>query len=57
MLDKFQRQFEERLNNVVPELNVSQLVALLLGADKSRDACLQFATIDVTPLLEKMGAI
>ncbi len=57
MLDKFQRQFEERLNNVVPVLNVSQLVALLLGADKSRDACLQFATIDVTPLLEKIGAI
>jgi heterodisulfide reductase subunit B1 len=57
MLDKFQRQFEERLNHVVPVLNVSQLVALLLGADKSRDACLQFATIDVKPLLEKMGAI
>jgi heterodisulfide reductase subunit B len=57
MLDKFQRHFEERLNHVVPVLNVSQLVALLLGADKSRDACLQFATIDVAPLLEKMEAI
>jgi heterodisulfide reductase subunit B len=57
MLDRFQRQFEERLNRVVPVLNVSQLVALLLGADKSKDACLQFATIDVAPLLEKMEAV
>jgi heterodisulfide reductase subunit B len=38
-------------------LNVSQLVALLLGADKSRDACLQFGTIDVAPLIEKMEAV
>ncbi len=57
ILDRFQRQFEERFNHVVPVLNVSQLVALLLGADKSRDACLQFGTIDIKPLLEKMGAI
>jgi heterodisulfide reductase subunit B1 len=57
MFDKFQRQFEERLNHVAPVLNVAQLVALLLGADKSRDACLQFATIDATQLLEKMGVI
>ena len=57
ILDRFQRQFEERLNRVVPVLNVSQLVALLLGADKSRDACLQFSTIDVAPLIEKMEAV
>lgn len=57
VLDKYQRQFEERLNRVVPVLNVSQLVALLLGADRVRDTCLQFATIDVSPLLEKMGAV
>jgi heterodisulfide reductase subunit B len=38
-------------------LNVSQLVALLLGADKSRDACLQFSTIDIAPLIEKMEAV
>jgi heterodisulfide reductase subunit B len=57
ILDSFQRQFEERFNRVVPVLNVSQLVALLLGADKSRDACLQFGTIDVTPVIEKMEAV
>ena len=57
ILDRFQRQFEERFNRVVPVLNVSQLVALLLGADKSRDACLQFSTIDVAPLIEKMEAV
>jgi heterodisulfide reductase subunit B len=57
MLDRFQRQFEERLKTVAPVLNVSQLVALLLGANKTRDACLQFATIDVSPLLEKMEAV
>ena len=57
VLDRFQRQFEDRLDRVVPVLNVSQLVALLLGADKSRDACLQFGTIDVAPVVEKMEAI
>jgi heterodisulfide reductase subunit B1 len=57
ILDRFQRQFEERFDRVVPVLNVSQLVALLLGADKSRDACLQFGTIDVAPLIEKMEAV
>jgi heterodisulfide reductase subunit B len=57
VLDKYQRQFKKQLQRVVPVLNVSQLVALLLGADKSRDACLQFATIDVAPLLEKMEAV
>ena len=57
VLDKYQRQFKEQLKRVVPVLNISQLVALLLGADKSRDACLQFATIDAAPLLEKMEAV
>ncbi|MGA7075215.1 MAG: heterodisulfide reductase-related iron-sulfur binding cluster, partial [Halobacteriota archaeon] len=57
ILDRFQLQFQEQLNCVVPVLNVSQLVALLLGADESRDACLQFAAIDVAPLLEKMEAV
>jgi heterodisulfide reductase subunit B len=57
VLDKYQRHFKEQLKRAVPVLNVSQLVALLLGADKSRDACLQFATIDAAPLLEKMEAI
>jgi heterodisulfide reductase subunit B len=57
VLDRFQHKFEDRLDRVVPVLNVSQLIALLLGADKSRDACLQFATIDVAPLVEKMEAV
>jgi heterodisulfide reductase subunit B len=57
IFDRFQRHFEEQLNRVVPVLNVSQLVALVLGADKLRDVCVQFATIDVAPFIEKLEAI
>ena len=57
VLDKYQHQFKEQLERAVPVLNVSQLVALLLGGDKFRDACLQFATIDAAPLLEKMEGV
>jgi predicted trehalose synthase len=38
-------------------LNASQLVAILLGADKQRDGAIQFAAVDVLPVLRKMGTV
>jgi len=57
VLDKYQKLFENRWDNTAPVLNVAQLAALLLGADINKDACLQFSSIDVGPLLEKMEVI
>lgn len=57
VLDTYQKSFENRLDHVAPVLNVAQLMAILLGADVHKDACLQFSSIDVGPLLEKMAVI
>jgi len=57
VLDSYQKSFENKLDHAAPVLNVAQLVALLLGGDINKDACLQFSSIDVGPLLEKMAVV
>ncbi|MGA9079759.1 MAG: CoB--CoM heterodisulfide reductase iron-sulfur subunit B family protein [Halobacteriota archaeon] len=57
VLDQFQKKFEKKLEYVAPVLNVSQLVAILLGANTLKDACLQFAAIDAAPLLKKIEVV
>ncbi|HYA60999.1 MAG TPA: heterodisulfide reductase-related iron-sulfur binding cluster [Candidatus Acidoferrum sp.] len=57
VLDTYQKLFENRWDHRAPVLNVAQLAAILLGADINKDACLQFSSIDVGPLLEKMAVI
>jgi len=57
VLDTYQKLFENRWDHTAPVLNVAQLAAILLGADINKDACLQFSSIDVGPLLEKMEVI
>ncbi|MGZ7166795.1 MAG: heterodisulfide reductase-related iron-sulfur binding cluster [Halobacteriota archaeon] len=56
-LDRFQKKYEHRLEHTAPVLNVSQLVAILLGADKTKDACLQFGAINTSPLINKLEAL
>ena len=50
VFDHIQKRFEKNFERVVPVLNVSQLVAILLGADTQRDVAIQFAAVDVLPL-------
>ena len=57
VLDHFQKRFEKKLDRVVPVLNISQLVGILLGANITKDACIQFAAIDVLPVLKKMEVV
>ncbi len=54
VLDTYQKMFADKLDYRAPILNVAQLMAVLLGADAYKDACFQFSSIDVTPLLRKM---
>lgn len=56
-LDHFQKRYEHRLEHTAPVLNVSQLVAILLGADKTKDACLQFGAINTNPVVDKLEAL
>ena len=57
VLDHLQKRFEKKLERVAPVLNISQLVAILLGANITKDACIQFAAIDVLPLLKKIKVV
>ncbi|MGZ4929834.1 MAG: heterodisulfide reductase-related iron-sulfur binding cluster [Halobacteriota archaeon] len=57
ILDRFQKRYEHRLGCTAPVLNVSQLVALLLGADKVKDACLQFGAINAVTIINKLEAV
>lgn len=57
VLDYLQKRFEKNLERVAPVLNISQLVAILLGANITKDACIQFAAIDVLPVLKKTEVI
>jgi heterodisulfide reductase subunit B len=52
-----QKQFRKRLERAAPVLNISQLVAILLGANIKKDVCTQFAAIDVLPVLKKIKAV
>jgi len=56
-LDRFQKKFEKRLQHTAPVLNVSQLVAILLGADVTKDACVQFGAVSATPVIKKLEAL
>jgi len=56
-LDRFQKKYERRLGYTAPVLNVSQLVAILLGADKTKDACLQFGAINAGSIVNKLEAL
>lgn len=57
ILDNFQNRFEKKFERVVLVLNISQLVGILLGANIKKDACIQFAAIDVLPVLRMMGVV
>ena len=57
VLDHLQKRFEKNFERVAPVLNVSQLVAILFGADTHRDVAIQFAAIDVPPLLKKIKTV
>ncbi len=56
-LDRFQKKYAYRLEHTAPVLNVSQLIAILLGADKTKDACLQFGAINTSPIVNKLEAV
>ncbi len=57
ILDRFQKKHEHHLEYTAPVLNISQLVAILLGADRTKDACLQFGAVDTSPILSKLEAL
>jgi heterodisulfide reductase subunit B len=57
VLDHLQKRFEKKFERVAPVLNVSQLVAILLGADTQRDVAIQFSAVDVLPLLKKIKTV
>jgi heterodisulfide reductase subunit B len=57
IFDHLQKRFEKNFEHVAPVLNVSQLVAILLGANTHRDVAIQFAAIDVLPLLKKIKTV
>ncbi len=57
ILDRFQKKHAYRLEYTAPVLNVSQLIAILLGADKTKDACLQFGAIDTSAVINKLEAL
>lgn len=54
VLDYYQKRFAEEFSYHAPVLNVSQLVALLLGGDVKKDVCLQFGAIGAAHLVEKI---
>ncbi len=56
-LDHFQKKYARRLEYTAPVLNIAQLIAILLGADKTKDACLQFGAIDTSSVINKLEAL
>ncbi len=57
MLDHFQKKYERHMEYTAPVLNISQLIAILLGADKVKDACLQFGAVDTSSVFNKLEAL